>query len=339
MSWIDESGPYDDFIISSRIRYARNLSDMDFPSTMTEKDAESLIYRVQGSLIQEDSSLKDIFQLLTMEDLSQNEKNVLVERHLASPDLIEEGRKSALLINKEETLSLMVNEEDHLRIQSLLPGLRLRENLEMVDKVDDALDESLPYAFDDTLGYLTTCPTNIGTGMRASVMIHLAALTVTGQMKHVIQTLAKIGLAVRGIYGEGSELIGDMYQISNQVTLGASEEELIENLELIANQLVAKEKQAREVLRNRITVLFDDNIWRAYGLLKNARVLDYKEFMNLLSRVRVGVEMKIIEGIDMLALNHLMIYSQDGHLNKYYKKESTDDFRVLRANLVRERFG
>ncbi|NLJ40284.1 MAG: protein arginine kinase [Clostridiales bacterium] len=335
MSWINEVGPSSDIILSSRVRLARNLADTPFPTAMDKEEMDTVIQRVRRGILGSHSDLKDDYQFLIIKDLSPVDREILVEKHLASPDLIKNYKSSAILVDKVQVCSIMVNEEDHIRLQCIFPGNRLKDALEYLQKVDDTLDAELPYAFDDGLGYLSCCPTNLGTGMRASIMMHLPALAATGQMKGIISTLPKVGMAVRGLYGEGSEAGGDIFQISNQITLGASEEEIIGSLEAIVGQVLEKERQTRRAMAEHDRVRFEDGIWRAYGTITHAKVMDLNEFMDLLSKVRLGVEMGIIPDIDISSINGLMILGQPAHLKKY-EKDYADikDLDILRAKII-----
>ncbi len=340
MSWINEKGPSGDVVLSSRVRLARNLSDTPFPPAMDKVLTESVMHRVHRSVSGPGSTLRDDYQFLTMKDLPPVDRDILVEKHLASPDLMEKPDRSAILVNQAEVCSIMVNEEDHIRLQCIFPGYQLKKAYDYISSIDDALEKHLPYAFDDDLGYLTCCPTNLGTGMRASVMMHLPVLAATGQMKSILHTLPKIGIAVRGLYGEGSEAVGDIFQISNQITLGASEEEIISNLEVVAGQVVEKERQGRKAMAKEGGVHFEDTLWRAYGTMIHAKVMDLNEFMSLLSKVRLGVEMGIIPNIDIRAINELMIMGQPAHLRKYGNEGTTiKDLDVIRAKVASAKLG
>lgn len=335
MSWINKIGPMGDIVLSSRIRLARNLLDTPFPSIMNKDMTESVIHRIHSSISHKDSPIREDYQFLKIEDLAPTDREVLIEKHLASPDLMEHPDRSAILINREEVCSIMINEEDHIRMQCILSGYELKRALDYLNTIDDTIETRLPYAFDDNFGYLTSCPTNLGTGMRASIMMHLPVLSATGQMKVILHTLAKVGIAVRGLYGEGSEAIGDMYQISNQITLGIAEEEIISNLEVVTKQLVEKEREARRAVAGKNRNHFEDTIWRAYGVLAHAKVMDLKEFMDLLSKLRLGVEMGIITDIDLETINSLTIICQPGHLRKYEKDDPTlKDLDVVRARVI-----
>ena len=235
-------------------------------------------------------------------------------------------------------MSIMVNEEDHIRMQVLLPGLQLEECWDLANKIDDVLEETIDYAFDENMGYLTACPTNTGTGMRASVMVHLPALVLTGQFNRVSQALGQLGLAVRGIYGEGTEIVGNLVQISNQLTLGKSEEHIIEGLKGMTREIINKEKRARDALMASNKVALEDKVGRAYGLLTGARVISSRELMDLLSDVRLGVGLKLLDGVSRKALNEIMLVSQPASLQKIAGKQLSDTERdVFRSEFIRNK--
>ena len=338
MKWIREEGPFGDVVLSSRVRLARNLSDVPFPPLMDERTAEAVVQRVRASILGDASPVSDNYQFLAMKDISPRDRHIMVEKHLISPDLLEHYERTAILVDDSEQICIMINEEDHIRMQCICPGYQLDQAWQNLDKVDDIIEAQLPYAFSETFGYLTCCPTNVGTGMRASIMMHLPGLVITGNMNSIVQAISKIGLTVRGLYGEGSEAMGNIYQISNQVTLGVSEEEIIINLKAIAQQIIEKERMARRALVQNEGVRFEDNIWRAFGLLTNARVMDIKEFMKLISQVRMGVDMGIIQGLNAKDLTELIILGQPAHLAKYSEVESASkDLDIIRAKMVREK--
>jgi protein arginine kinase len=256
-----------------------------------------------------------------MRRLPEPTQRLLLERHLVSKELIGEGggdppAHSALLLAGDDSLGVMVNEEDHLRLQSLVSGFRLREAWRRVDQLDEELSGHLRYAFHPEFGYLTSCPTNVGTGLRASVLVHLPALVLTQEIGKVLQGIAQVGLTFRGLYGEGSEVVGNFFQISNQTTLGKTEEDLIDHLQKIVQQVVQYEKQARNVLLNDARTVIEDKVWRAYGLLRYARSITFEEVMNLLSGVRLGLGLKLLPGLRVYTLNQIMIFTQSAHLEK-----------------------
>ncbi|SHJ36286.1 protein arginine kinase [Geosporobacter subterraneus DSM 17957] len=338
--WIEQSGPDGDIIISSRIRLARNLQEYPFPVALTKGKSKEVIKKVGDVILEGNTVLKHDFLLQEMESQSALERQVLMEKHLISPNLMENHERSAVLLNKDESVSIMINEEDHIRIQCLLPGLQLTEAWDTADKLDDVLEESLHYAFDEQLGYLTSCPTNVGTGIRASVMVHLPALSMTGYINRVLQAANQIGLAVRGLYGEGTEFVGNVFQISNQITLGRSEEEIIANLKDVTRQIVQKERDARSTLLNSNRLGLEDKIYRSYGILSNARILTSQEFMTLLSDLRLGVDLAILENVKIEGLNQLMVMTQPGCLQKSAAKNlSAHERDVRRAAIVREKLG
>ena len=336
MSWIDEKGPNNDIVLSSRIRLARNISDYPFTPVIGEDQAQEIISMVKAGLDLEFMDGEDNFDLLRIKDLSPIDRQVLVERHLASRDLMKQAKISALFVNEDQLVTIMVNEEDHIRLQGILPGFQLFEAWEMLDQIDDIVEGRLDYCFDSRLGYLTTCPTNVGTGLRASVMMHLPALTATKQITPVLQTISKIGLTARGLYGEGSEALGNIYQISNQITLGPSEEDIINNLLVASQRIFERERQAQEALLKVKGSQLEDVLWRALGTLSHARLLDLKEFMSLLSQLRLGVGLGMFSGIRVEDVNDLMILGQAGALKKRAQSNlDRDQISSARAKAVR----
>ncbi|WKV10396.1 protein arginine kinase [Thermoanaerobacterium sp. CMT5567-10] len=309
-----------DVVISSRIRLARNLSDIPFPSVMTESEADKVKESVKKAIFDSKTILSTQFSEYDMKKITPLERQSLVERHLISPDLAQNTKNGSALIKNDGAVSILINEEDHLRIQTIFNGLNLKEAWDLADKIDDLIEENISYAFNEKLGYLTACPTNVGTGIRASVMVHLPALTITGQIGNILNSVSKIGIAVRGMYGEGTQSLGDIYQISNQVTLGQSEIEIIENLEGIVKQIISNERKAREDLYKRRKVQIEDRIGRAYGLLTNAKVMSTQEFMRLISDVRLGAVLDIIN-IDIQKIDEITTHIQPGNLQKIIGKQ------------------
>ncbi len=335
--WLRDDGPDSDIVISSRVRIARNLTNRPFPMLATERDKQSLFDEVAAAAKQLANRELGNFELLKMADLTDVEKQVLVEKHLISPALLE-ASGGAVMLRSDEEISVMLNEEDHLRLQCLLPGYQLDGAYQMVDRLDDALEETLDYSFDETKGYLTACPTNVGTGMRASVMMHLPALVLTGQIGRILSAVTHVGLAVRGIYGEGTDALGNLFQISNQITLGQSEEEIIGNLHGVARQIVDHERGARQYLLRDGKEQIEDRVCRSFGILAYARQIDSKEAMQRLSDVRLGIDLGIIKGVSANILKELMVATQPGFLQKYYGHEMSPAIRdVKRAALMRER--
>lgn len=336
MSWINESGPYSGIVMSSRVRIARNIAGLPFPSIASAEASQKVVDMVRKSILESNSILSRDFDFVSLRSLNDVEKYILVEKHLISPDLVERAEVAAVLMDRNEQVSIMVNEEDHIRMQCIFPGFQLDKAWELLNRVDDIIEESIEYSFDEHLGYLTSCPTNVGTGMRASVMMHLPGLVATNYINNVLHTISKVGLTARGLYGEGSEALGDIYQISNQITLGPTEEEIISSLNIAVRQIMENEKMARQVLVQSGKLEFEDRIWRALGVLRHARKLSLQEFMSLLSQVRLGVDMGIIKGIDVVMLNELMVKCQPAHLQAYVGREiSAQELDVVRANRVR----
>ena len=342
LEWLDDDGPFADVVLSTRVRLARNLHDHPF-GLRADNDERSAILDVTRQAAQQTSLLAEGVAL-SMSRVSERTRRMLLERHLVSRELIgDEGDDppnfSALFLANEDALGVMVNEEDHLRLQSLMSGFRLRDAWRRVDELDEELSKRLRYAFHSEFGYLTSCPTNAGTGLRASVLVHLPALVLTQEIGKVLQGISQVGLTFRGLYGEGSEVVGNFFQISNQTTLGKTEEDLIDHLQKIVQQVVQYEKQARSVLLRDARTVIEDKVWRAYGLLRHARSISFDEVMNLLSGVRLGVGLKLLPGLRVYTLNQIMIFSQSAHLEKLSGVTlSPGDADVFRAGYIRRQF-
>ena len=340
MKWFEqENTAMNGVVISSRIRLARNLSNYAFPNRISEKDAVLLIEDVRESLFNSESFAKDFFQEIHMENVRQVDKMAMMERHMISPLFIGVKSPTALILSQDESVCIMINEEDHIRIQSLKLGMNLVEALEVANKIDHLLEEKLKVAFHDKLGYLTACPTNLGTGLRASYMVHVPALETTGQLKFLFDAIGKFGLTVRGIYGEGSEGQGSIYQISNQVTLGMNEQEIIDNLTAVTRQIIEQELNVREKFLKERRLEFEDAIYRSYGILSHARILSSKEAMTLLSDIKLGFELGILKSKGKQPINifELMTCIQPANLQKIEMKQLTLKERdVARATFIRE---
>src|ERR1700759_1844271 len=287
--WLRGEGPHHQIVISSRVRLARNLRNRPFPG-WGKKPARIEVLELIRPRVEELPEMQDSFSEL-LQDLSALEKQVLVERHLISREHAAKSVGSAVIMNRRQTLSIMINEEDHLRMQSIRSGLQLRQAFKLVDKIDSALETKLAFAYDPKLGYLTACPTNVGTGMRASAMLHLPGLVLSEMINQVIQAVNKIGLAVRGLYGEGTEAMGNLFQISNQTTLGEKEDEIINRLSKVIETIIEKEHDARQVLIQRKWNTLSDQIGRAYGVLTFAHAMSSKDALNLLSVIKLGVDL------------------------------------------------
>lgn len=337
--WMDGSGPESDIVLSSRIRLARNLRGLPFPHRMKDEESRTMLSTVERAVESLDPGWHLKFERLN--DLSPIERRVLMEKHLVSPLLVQDPVvHEAVAIDEREDISIMVNEEDHLRIQVILPGLGLNEAWQTANRLDDMLENNLDFAFNETRGYLTAWPTNLGTGLRASVMLHLPALVMTRQAGQVFTTLAQVGIVVRGLYGEGSEALGNIFQISNQVSLGLTEEELCHNLTVVAEQLVGRERHARQHLKDNAELAVADRVGRAWGLLTNARIMTSDEALNLLSDVKLGVDMGLIEGPLPYAFSQLTLMTRPSYLQveagRDLDPEERDQIRAatLRAHLL-----
>ncbi len=312
--WLKGSGPEADIVISSRIRLARNLADFPFISRATPQD-RTRIEKILHERVLAVAAETDLLYV-NVAQLEKVDRQFLVERHLISREHAEGQGVRAVAIDSHEKFSLMINEEDHLRIQVMQSGLDLGTAWEQINRIDDLIEEKVAYAFHDRLGYLTACPTNVGTGMRVSVMLHLPALVITRQIDKVFRSLQKISLAVRGLYGEGSQAMGDFYQISNQVTLGRTEAELIRQVGDIVPVIIDYERQAREFLIKESHENLHDRVSRAYGILRTAQTISSEETMHLLSSVRMGVNLGLIPDLNIPAVNELFIRTQPAHLQK-----------------------
>lgn len=336
--WMQAEGPDAEIVLSSRIRLARNLVDYDFPVHASNEQRQKAFNAIKEKLQQSSYPSMGKFELLTVDDMEPIEKQVLVEKHLISPYLTQHGEYSAVLINGNESVSIMVNEEDHLRIQCLFPGFQLNEALTLANGIDDWLEQHFNYAFHEKRGYLTSCPTNVGTGLRASVMMHLPGLALTQRMNRIAPAINQLGLVVRGIYGEGSEALGNVFQISNQITLGKTEEDIVEDLRGVVMQLIQQEKTAREDLLNMSRIQLEDRIYRSYGSLSFSRIMHSKEAATCLSDVRLGIDLGLIEGVSRNILNELMVLTQPGFLQHYFEETLGPTERdIKRATLIRER--
>lgn len=335
---MSEEGPDSDIILSSRIRLARNVNQFKFPILFSNDEAKSVIHKIKERVEQSPFMKLGKLELLLMDELQPLQKRVLMEKHLISPHLAEQSTYGACLLSEDEDVSIMINEEDHIRIQCLFPGFQLTEALNLASEIDDWLEEDIDYAYDETVGYLTTCPTNVGTGLRASVMMHLPGLVLTQQINRVIPAMNQLGLIVRGIYGEGSEALGNIFQVSNQITLGKSETDIVEDLKSVVSQLIAQERSAREALAKTSNIQLEDRVFRSYGILANCRIIESKEAARCLSDVRLGIDMNYIKNISKNILNELMILTQPGFLQQYAGGPLRPHERdIRRASLIRER--
>jgi len=334
--WLKGAGPESDIVISSRVRLARNLEGFPFFGWAKPKEKERIL-TIAKMAIKKSTFMKNAL-FLEMKGLSEMDRHFLVERHLMSPEHVIDPEYKALTVDDKEIVSIMINEEDHLRIQVLQSGFNVVEAWRMSDEIDTDLNKKAPYAFSAKWGYLTACPTNTGTGLRASVMLHIPALVMTGQIGRVFQAISKLGLTMRGFYGEGTEAIGNFFQVSNQVTLGHSENDLIGKIESIVSKLVRREESTRNTLRIKNKEEITDKIWRAHGTLKNARIITSSETIKLLSVIRLGIDLGILQGVEKSEINELFMLTQPAHLQKMSGKLLTPNQRdCKRADLIRKK--
>ncbi len=328
-------GPHDRIVMSSRVRLARNLREHAFPGWAKKPERVKILETILPAV----SALPEMADSFgeAMDNLTALDKQLLVERHLISREHAAKSVGSGLVVDRAESFCVLINEEDHLRMQALRPGFQTREAWLAIDKLDSALEKKLNYAFDDGLGYLTACPTNLGTGIRVSAMLHLPGLVLGEQINPIIQSVNKLGLAVRGLYGEGTEALGNVFQVSNQMTLGESETVIVERLEKVLGQIVEHEENARQMLMEKKPKVVYNHIGRAYGVLANAHSISSKETMNLLSLLRLGVDMAMFPGTQRGLVDELFLTTQPAHLQKQVSDKLTAEERdLLRADMVRE---
>jgi protein arginine kinase len=329
-------GPHDRIVMSSRVRLARNVRDAAFPGWAKKPERVKILEMIRPA-VESLPEMKGAFSE-AMDNLGALDKQILVERHLISREHAAKSSGSGLVLNREESFCVMINEEDHLRMQALRPGLQLRQAWGAIDHLDSELEKKLDYAFDSELGYLTACPTNLGTGIRVSAMLHLPGLVLGEQINPIIQSVNKLGLAVRGLYGEGTEALGNVFQVSNQMTLGETETSIVERLEKVLAQIIEHEENARQTLLEKKPKVVFNHIGRAYGILANAHSISSKETMNLLSLMRLGVDMGLFPGAERSLVDELFILTQPAHLQKQFSdKLSAEERDLLRADMVRER--
>jgi len=328
-------GPHDRIVMSSRVRLARNVKDAAFPGWAKKPERIRVLEMIRPA-IEGLPEMREAFSE-SMDNLSALDKQILVERHLISREHAAKSAGSGLVLNREESLCVMINEEDHLRMQALRPGLQLKQAWMAIDQADSALEKRLEYAFNTDIGYLTACPTNLGTGIRVSAMLHLPGLVLAEQINPIIQSVNKLGLAVRGLYGEGTEALGNVFQVSNQMTLGETETAIVERLDKVLSQIIENEENARATLLEKKPKMVYNHIGRAYGILANAHSISSKETMNLLSLMRLGMDLGLFPGGDRSLTDELFIMTQPAHLQKQHsEKLSAEERDLLRADMVRE---
>lgn len=329
-------GPHDRIVMSSRVRLARNIKDAAFPG-WAKKAERVRVYETIRPAVESLPEMKDAYSE-AMDNLTSLDKQILVERHLISREHAAKSAGSGLVLNRDETFCVLINEEDHLRMQALRPGLQLRQAWNAIDFLDSELEKKINYAFDNDLGYLTACPTNLGTGIRVSAMLHLPGLVLAEQINPIIQSVNKLGLAVRGLYGEGTEALGNVFQVSNQMTLGESETVIVERLEKVLSQIIEHEENARQTLLEKKPKVVFNHIGRAYGILANAHSISSKETMNLLSLLRLGVDTGLFPGVDRSLVDELFLTTQPAHLQKQLSdKLSAEERDLIRSDMLRER--
>jgi protein arginine kinase len=334
-TWLSGDGPESDIVISSRIRLARNIEGFPFVGRMEGATKHDFIEYILRRI----SPLSDEYGLewIDVAELNRIDRELLLERHLISRGIVSAEGARGILVNAEENIAIMLNEEDHLRIQYLASGLQLHKVWQNIEHLDDLIAGNVDYSFDPELGYLTSCPTNLGTGIRVSVMLHIPGLNITKQISKVFNAVSRIGLTVRGLFGEGTEGIGDFYQVSNQITLGATEMDIINKVGSVIPRIIAYERKARDILLREKRVLLEDKVCRAYGVLKHAHSLSSQETLTLLSLIRLGIHLGILSDLEIRTVNNLFIYSQPSHLQKREKREMEPSERdELRADYLRK---
>ncbi len=334
--WLKGAGPNSDIVISSRIRLARNIENKPFPHWANKKDSKDLLEEV--AKVYKDINFLKSLTLLRLNEIDNLDKQFLIERHLMSHEHALDSEAKALLVDPEEVLSIMVNEEDHIRMQVMQSGFNLNGAFDIIDNIDNALSGKIKFAFNKEWGYLTACPTNTGTGMRGSVMLHLSGLVMMQQINRVLQAINKLGFTTRGLYGEGTKAYGNFFQISNQYTLGRNEQEIVDNINGVIQQVIEQEQLARQTIIKQHNLMLQDRVWRSLGILKNAFLITSQETIEHLSVVRLGIELGIIKNVGRNAVNELFILTQPAHLQKIENRKLTHAERdQKRADLIREK--
>jgi protein arginine kinase len=336
--WLGGESDESELVLSSRVRLARNLDRVPFPHRARAPGMRKVLEETKKALGESPSMRGAI--AIDMDSITPNERMILLERHLVSVQMIQNFKNRSVVVQQGELLSVMINEEDHLRLQSLASGLSIREAFARLDALDDELDSRLTYAFGENLGYLTACPTNVGTGLRVSAMLHLPGIVHSNDLPQIIKGLNNVRLTVRGMYGEGSSSVGNMFQVSNSITLGLSEEDTVQSLESHLCKVLEFEKKAREVLLKKARSLLEDKICRAHGILKSARLVTSKEAMDLMSAVRMGVGLGVITDVSIAQLNELLVMIKPMHLQELYGRPMNPDERdKVRADFIRAKLG
>lgn len=329
--WMIESGPEGDVVVSSRVRLARNIKDRSFPAHCSTTQKKEIREEIKKAID------KDKFNFINLEDISSLERENMMESHVLSPQIIADPEGRGVAIAKDQLSSVMINEEDHLRIQTIAPGLVLKEAMQRASQLDDKLEQSLDIAFDENFGYLTAWPTNLGTGLRVSAMVHLPGLSMTNNLPRLLGAVNQLGMAVRGIYGEGTEALGNLYQISNQRSLGSTEQEFAKDLETAVTHVIGEERKIREALKENSKYFLEDKVYRSLGVLKEARLISTGEALALLSDVRLGIDLGIIDPKLKPKVQALMQIIRPAHLQKYMGNTLEPEMRdYYRATVIRE---
>lgn len=332
--WLETSGKEEDVVVSTRIRVARNIEEYKFPNLIDSDESESITNKILNSLENRDENYK----FYRTQDLNEIDRNIFVEKHLISPNLSTSVEHGSFLLRNDEKATIMINEEDHIRIQILLSGFDIEEGWKICSLIDDELEKNINYAFDEHFGYLTSCPTNAGTGLRASVMLHLPGLSMTGQINITMEGLRKIGLTVRGLYGEGSKSLGNLFQISNQTTIGEKEEDIIKKINKIILQIITRERNTRQYLLDKKGIQLEDKIFRSLGILNYSRMISTLEAMNHLSNVKLGIDMGIIDNITSKDIIKLMLEIQPATVQRDCQdQKDKKGIDILRAEMIREK--
>ena len=337
-AWMSGDGPHSGIAVTTRVRLARNLDKRKFPTHPDQSERREVLEEVRAAI----RSLPDgsSYEWHELDEQVPLERRLLMERHLISRELADGNGPRAVAVNPGASLAVMVNEEDHLRMQCLMPGLSVQEAYDRVNLLDDQLSERLAFAFDPVYGYLTSCPTNVGTGLRVSVMLHLPALVMTRHIEKVFRAVYEMRMAVRGFYGEGTEAFGELYQISNQITCGRSELDIIDDMEAVIGAIIQYEEKARKELATSDRSQLEDRVWRSWGLLRNARLMSSEEAMRHLSSLRLGIVMGVFDSIDLRELQKLFLYTQPAHLQRLEGRElDSGDRDVARARYIRNELG
>ncbi len=334
--WLRGEGPRSDIVMSTRVRLARNLDGYPFFSWANAEQRKNVLEKLV-SVFKKNDLLKNTV-LIRIKDISEIDREFLVERHLMSQEHAVCVEQKGLVVGDGEMLSIMINEEDHLRMQILRSGLNITEAWRIIDALDTSLGEALTFAYSNRFGYLTACPTNTGTGMRASLLMHLPALVISEEINRVLQALNKVGIVARGLYGEGTKVMGDLFQISNQVTLGSIEKGIVDNLERVAKQVIEYEMKERKSIFKNEREKIEDLVYRAYGVLSNAHKISFSEAMELFSKVRLGIYLGLHVDTRLETINKLMIFTQPAHLQESEGKElSVSQRDIVRARIIREK--